>query len=308
VGLDEASMSRLRALAARLPKRPVGILRTLWYQSQRLDPRRLWLHRRFQQLNAGAAGDEMVLRPGLRLGVDPQAREPFEWFCFRSPEMVAELDGFLSQVAGRRRLLDVGACHGLFALAFTQGHPDAAALAVEPSPLAWEVLESNLRRNAGARVTPVRAAVGAAPGILRMRFAWHHLEAASESPDSPNDPGTISIPVRTLDDLREELAFRPDVMKVDVEGYEIFALRGARRLLDEDRPLLFLEAHPQRIRELGGSMRELWDLLAAPGYRAFDLHGRPVAAEAFAALDSVSRFRFAPGAALIADTKMAELL
>jgi FkbM family methyltransferase len=303
-------MSRLRSLprrlAALLPEPQLGALRNLWYRSQRLDPRRLWLRRRFRRLNAGAAGDEIVLRPGLRLGIDPQAREPFEWFCFRSPEMVAELDGFLAQVAGRRRLLDVGACHGLFALAFTQGHPEAAALAVEPSPLAWEVLESNLRRNAGARVTPVRAAAGAAPGVLRMRFAWHHLEAAP--PDSPGGPGTVSIPVRTLDGLRDEQAFRPDVMKVDVEGYEVFALRGAQRILAEDRPLLFLEAHPQRIRELGGSMRELWDLLVELGYKAFDLRGRPVGAAAFASLDAVSRFRFAPVAALVTDSKMADLL
>jgi FkbM family methyltransferase len=205
--------------------------------------------------------------------------------------MVAELDGFLSHSAGRQCLLDVGACHGLFSLAFTQGRSDAAALAVEPSPLAWDVLESNLRRNAEARVTPVRAAVGAEPGVLRMRFSWHHLEA---SPEAGGEDESIEIPLRTLDGIREELAFRPDAMKVDVEGYEIFALRGARRILGEDRPLLFLEAHPDRIRELGGSMRELWDLLADFGYRASDLRGRAVGAKAFAALGSVSRFYFSP--------------
>jgi FkbM family methyltransferase len=283
-----------RLAAALLPEPQLRVLRTLWHRSQALDPRRLWLRRAFRRLNAGAAPDEIVLRSGLRLAIDPQAREPFEWFCFRSPEMVAELDGFLSRVEGRQRLLDVGACHGLFSLAFTQGRPEAKALAVEPSPLAWEVLEANVRRNPGARVTPLRAAVGAEPGVLRMRFSWHHLEA---SPESTDDPDAISIPLRTLDDVREERAFRPDVMKVDVEGYEIFVLRGAQRILDEDRPLLFLEAHPRRLQELGGSMKELWDLLAGSGYRALDLHGSPVSAGAFAAQDSISRFYFLPGTA-----------
>jgi len=285
-------MSLLRRLAATLlSDRQVDRLRRLWHRSQALDPRRLWLLRRFRRLNADAAADEIVLRPGLRLIIDPQAREPFEWFCFRSPEMVAELDGFLSRTADRRRLLDVGACHGLFSLAFTQDDPEAEALAVEPSPLAWGVLESNVRLNAGARVVPMRAAVGASPGLLRMRFSWHHLEAAPESAD---DPASVEIPLRTLDGIREELAFRPDVMKVDVEGYEIFALRGARRTLSEDRPVLFLEAHPRRIQELGGSMRELWSLLADSGYQAFDLRGTPMGAEAFAAVASTSRFQFLP--------------
>ena len=290
-----------RLLSVFLPDRQLDGLRTFWHRAQRLDPRRRRLHRAFRRLNADTGPDEIVLRPGLRLAIDPQAREPFEWFCFRSPEMVAELDGFLSRATGYRRLLDVGACHGLFSLAFTQGHPETEALAVEPSPLAWDVLEANVRRNAAARVTPVRAAVGAEPGVLRMRFSWHHLEA---SPEAAGDPAAVEISLRTLDDIREELEFRPDVMKVDVEGYEIFALRGARRILKEDRPVLFLEAHPQRIRELGGSMRELWDLLSEAGYRALDLRGAPMDAESFAALDSVSRLCFFP----VEDSKMPELL
>jgi FkbM family methyltransferase len=277
-----------RLAAALLPERPLNLLRGLWHRSQVFDPRRLRLRRRHRRLNAGATADEIVLRPGLRLGIDPQAREPFEWFCFRSPEMVRELDGFLAGSARCRRLLDVGACHGLFALAFTQGRPDAAALAVEPSPLAWEILETNVRSNPAARVTPVRAAVGAETGVLRMRFSWHHLEAVSQN-EAGDEPGIVSIPLRTLDGLSDEMGFRPDVLKLDVEGYEIFALRGARRILREDRPLLFLEIHPQRIAELGGSLRELWDLLAADGYGLRTLDGAPMNAGPFAALDATTR-------------------
>jgi FkbM family methyltransferase len=286
-----------RFAAAVLPARPLQALRTLWHRGQTIDPRRLRLQRVHRRLNAGAVADEMVLRPGLRLTIDPQARESFEWFCFRSPEMVRELDGFLAQSAGCRRLLDVGACHGLFALAFTQGRPDAAALAIEPSPLAWEILEANVRSNPGARVTPVQTAVGAAPGVLRMSYSWHHLEAAPETAETAptaGSPEMLSIPLRTLDSLREERAFRPDVMKVDVEGYEIAVLRGAGRILSEDRPILFLEVHPQRIRELGGSLRELGDLLGGYGYRLFDLHGAPLDSRRFAGLDATARLYCAP--------------
>jgi FkbM family methyltransferase len=287
-----STAGRARRLAAiLLPERPLQALRTLWHRAQALDPRRLYSWRRFRRLNRGAAADEMVLRPGLRLAVDPQAREPFEWFCFRSPEMVDELDAFLARAADRRRFLDVGACHGLFSLAFTQGRPGAEAVAVEPSPLAWEVLESNLRRNAGARVTPLQAAVGAAPGRLTMRYSWHHLEA---SPDGAGEPGTVEIPLRTVDLLCAELGFRPDLMKIDVEGYELAALRGARGILKESRPLVFLEVHPARIAELGGSLRELTDLLAELGYRVCGLEGAPVSPARLAALDSVARFLCRP--------------
>jgi FkbM family methyltransferase len=280
-----------RLAAAVIPERPLQALRALWYRARALDPRRLFHQRRFRQLNRGAAADEIVLRPGLRLAVDRQAREPFEWFCFRAPEMVAELDAFLARSSDRCCFLDVGACYGLFSLAFTHGRPGAQAVAVEPSPLAWEVLESNLRRNSGARVTPLQVAVGAAPGTLTMRYSWHHLEAL---PEAAGDPTAIEIPLRTLDLLCAELGFRPDVVKIDVEGYELAALRGARRILEENQPLLFLEIHPARIVELGGSIRELSDLLSAFGYRIFDLDGTPVTPARLAAMDAVSRFLCQP--------------
>jgi FkbM family methyltransferase len=280
-----------RLATALIPERPLQALRTLWYRARTLDPRRLYHRRRFRRLNRGAAADEIILRPGLRLAIDRQAREPFEWFCFRAPEMVAELDAFLARSTDRCRFLDVGACYGLFSLAFTHGRPSAQAVAVEPSPLAWEVLESNLRKNSGARVTPLQAAVGAAPGKLTMRYSWHHLEAL---PEAAGDPAAIEIPLSTLDLLCTDLGFRPDVVKVDVEGYELAALRGARRILEENRPLVFLEIHPARIVELGGSIRELSDLLSAFGYRIFDLDGTPVPPARLAAMDAVSRFLCQP--------------
>lgn len=281
-----------RLLARVLPDRALRPLRTLWHRAQTLDPRRIALHRRFLRLNRGAAGDEIVLRPGLSLAVDRQAREPFEWFCFRSPEMVAELDGFLGRSRECRRFLDVGACHGLFALAFAQGRPETEAVAVDPSPLAWEVLEANVRKNPGARVTPVRAALGEAPGTLAMRYSWHHLEA---DPEAAGSPGTVEVPLRTVDALCAELGFHPDVVKVDVEGYELAVLRGALRTLREDRPVLFLELHPQRLRELGRSAGEVAALLEDLGYRVFDLRGAPVATARLAAASAVARFRCEPG-------------
>jgi FkbM family methyltransferase len=204
----------------------------------------------------------MALRQEMTLAVDDRARNGFEYFCYRDLDMVRELDGFLAQRSGRLRLLDVGACHGLFSLAFTSGRAEAAALAVDPSPVAFEVLRSNLALNPRLRVLAAQAALGARPGIIPMRANWHHLEAVGDGEIAEDAQG---VPVQTVDDLCARHDFRPDVLKIDVEGYELEVLRGAASTLAL-RPLIFLELHPKRIRTLGGSLEAIEGILHRHGY------------------------------------------
>jgi FkbM family methyltransferase len=266
-------------------------LYTLWHRLLASDPRLLARAARFRRFNRGAGADEIVLRPGLRLAIDPRSREPFEYFCFRSLEMSRELDAFIHEMGARRRFLDVGACHGVFALAFAQGRPDARALALEPSPPAHRILADNLGRNGLQNVILKPVAAGAVPGRVRMRQVWHHLEAV---PDAEDGEGLVDLPVETVDDLCARLGFRPDLMKIDVEGYELAVLVGARETLARERPRLFLELHPERLRELGGSVEEVVSLLTGIGYRFMRLDGAPLHAAAVASRRSVSRFLCVP--------------
>jgi hypothetical protein len=104
----------------------------------------------------------------------------------------------------------------------------------------------------------------------------------------------VEIPLRTVDLLCAELDFRPDAMKIDVEGYELAVLRGARGTLTASRPLVFLEIHPARIAELGGSLGELNGLLAELGYQVLDLSGVLVPPARLVELDAVTRFLCRP--------------
>ncbi len=312
-------------------------LYALWHRAARLDPRRLRLAARFRRWNRGARQDEIVVRPGLRLRIDPRSREPFEWFCFRSVEMARELDAFARAMPCRRRFLDIGACHGIFALAFAHGRPGVRAVAVEPSAIAHEILAANIALAGLGNIEPRQVACGAAAGSLRMRQVWHHLEAVPEEAAAPDgaagaagseasassdgaagadrshgaagpagagiaaaaEPaaaavagagGTLlDVPMRSVDNLCAELGFRPDLVKVDVEGYELGVLRGAREILGALQPLLFLELHPDHLRRLGHSPRQVVELLAGLGYRFRGLGGEPLDGARVAALSRVSR-------------------
>ncbi len=190
--------------------------------------------------------------------------------------MVRELDCFLALSRSKTTLVDVGALHGLFSLAFVHGRPEARAVAVEPEPSACEVIAAHLRSNGIANVALAKVAVGAEAGAIPMVLRGPHLEAVSE-PESRSSPAEVlAIASTTVDDLCRELDLHADIMKIDVEGYELHVLRGSERVLREDRPDIMLELHPEQIARLGGSVGDLVGYLADLGYRFRDLRGGPI--------------------------------
>jgi FkbM family methyltransferase len=234
------------------------------------------LKRRFDLRNANAAEGEIVLRDNLSLAIHPDSLLAFEYFCFRSPEMVAELDAFISRIRPCHRLLDVGALHGIFSLVFVAGRHEASAVAVDASPRAFSKLLYNVHKNKFRTVTTVECALSDKMGSLPMHYEWEHAVAA---PMSGQSQKTLEVQMRTGDELCESIGFEPDTIKIDVEGHEIKVLRGLKRMISRHRPLVFLEVHSSRIATEGDDVTEIVEFLARLGYAAIDICGRSIALE-----------------------------
>jgi FkbM family methyltransferase len=80
---------------------------------------------------------------------------------------------------------------------------------------------------------------------------------------------TFDVKLTTLDQLIEEVGV-PDVIKMDIEGAEVAALRGAKELLARHAPKWLIELHGV---ECGRGVREI---LSKHGYRFFDIESQPV--------------------------------
>lgn len=78
--------------------------------------------------------------------------------------------------------------------------------------------------------------------------------------------GGNNVRIRTLDTVVAEAAVRPDVIKVDVEGFEFEVLRGAEYVLGNVRPVLLIEIHPPQLKLSGGSDQAIIGFLEARGY------------------------------------------
>jgi len=194
-------------------------------------------------------------------------------------------------LSGAPVCLHVGASDGRHSYVMTQAAPKARIYAIEPSAFSFEVLKLTLAWHGIAdRVTPVHAAVGEKPGEMllvtprkitgRMGRAYAFVaETAPEGKVRPDlqDTGMElqPTPVITLDGFCEDRGIaKVDFIRMDIEGAELMALKGAAHILDRDRPHVLLEIHPQMLSaRFDGDAAQVVALFLARGYRMFALNG-----------------------------------
>lgn len=133
-------------------------------------------------------------------------------------------------------LLDCGANYGYWSvLASSRPFGAHKAIAIEPSEQNYAKLTNNSRVN-GNRFETMKCAIGAGRGTARLSGTKH--EAFSIAGDSANGE---EVPVIALDDLIRDQQVSPEgkyLVKLDVEGVEIDAMKGGQRLMEADSVLL----------------------------------------------------------------------
>jgi FkbM family methyltransferase len=172
-------------------------------------------------------------------------------------------------------VIDVGAHVGLHALMFSRRvGPMGRVLAVEPSPASARLLRQHIAWNDCHNVEVIEAAAG--DRQEQVSFTFHpdatHPHGFANSLAYKSGGATNVVPMTTIDAICAGRT--PHLIKMDVEGAELLALRGARETLARCSPILIIAIHPDELRVLGASPTELVGFLDAFGYQGRDLDGR----------------------------------
>jgi FkbM family methyltransferase len=170
------------------------------------------------------------------------------------------------------RVLDAGANIGVFSLhAATCVGPTGRVWAVEAHPETAEILRRNVRENDALQIEVVNCALGANPGVAEL---FENL-AANRGASSliALDSSTRGQPVRveSIDRLWPDDR-RLDLLKMDIEGSEVPALRGSKKILSRaDAPWVICESSVLALPHADGEQQraEIFHLLEAKGYRLF---------------------------------------
>ncbi len=174
-------------------------------------------------------------------------------------------------------VLDVGASLGLWTvqLARTARSVGAEIWAVEPAPANVRWLERNVTLNSLNQLVQIYPiALGSAPGSLKIKL--NDPDGGNAEVAFEEEPGASVVQVRRMDDLPR--ARSVSFIKLDVEGFELEILRGARQLLEKDHPVVFGEFSrsclEERGEDLGAFLREL-DQLGYQSHKVALSRSRP---------------------------------
>lgn len=204
-------------------------------------------------------------RFGIACGIDGAAQSDPVAQSYRSGDLGPI--GLLLSVARAAvrpgaRVLDLGAHIGGFACAMAAR--GCRVLAVEASPRNVALLDASRRHNDFRDLHVEQAAVGDHEGEIRFQAngPWGQVAAGE---------GGVRVPMTTVDAILERHGWSEvDFVKLDVEGYEVRALRGGARLLSgADAPPVFFESNSHTLAAFGETPESLRAEFLVRGYTVY---------------------------------------
>jgi FkbM family methyltransferase len=137
--------------------------------------------------------------------------------------------------------LDVGANVGDFTLK-ARASGASCVVAFEPVPETFRLLEAAVRKD--QRVRPICSAAGEIEGTISFFVPLHFESSTCASRDinitdvDPKESREIVVPITTIDNFCKSEGIYFDVIKIDVEGYELEVIKGLQEMLKVAPPAL----------------------------------------------------------------------
>ena len=169
---------------------------------------------------------------------------------------------------GKGAVLDIGANIGIMTVHLSRRVPNSTIHAFEPIPENLSVLRKVTDKYRVSRLKIYETAVGDHEGEVKMilpRNGKTRMQGLShvkhETITEWNDGDEYAVPLNTLDNLLNGEPIQG--IKIDVENFEYFALKGGKRILENNKPVIYAELWDNDNRT------HCLDLLSGFDYRPF---------------------------------------
>lgn len=172
-------------------------------------------------------------------------------------------------------VIDIGAHIGTFTLvAAKKVGPTGQVFAFEPLLKNFLLLKKNVEANGYTNVTVVNKAISDENGSAKLFLSNEDNFGDQRIYDSVENRKFLKIKTVTLDSFLSKLK-KVDVIKMDIQGSEIKALKGATKLLNKNNNIkLFTEVWPKALRQAGGSANQYLKLLKNNKFELYEIDSR----------------------------------
>ncbi|MGH7214919.1 MAG: FkbM family methyltransferase [Tepidisphaeraceae bacterium] len=168
-------------------------------------------------------------------------------------------------------VFDVGAGKGYWAQRFAWRWPEAHFFCLEPLPADAPQLGEACAVDLRLHFVP--CAVGDAPGEVAMNAA-EVADSSSLLTADESGANIVRVPVETLDGLIDaDRVPAPDLIKIDVQGFEMHVLRGARKRALESAEVVLIEVNLYAFAPGTPLAHEVMAFMVEAGFRLYDIAG-----------------------------------
>ena len=165
--------------------------------------------------------------------------------------------------------VDIGANSGYFSLLVSSILGTAGKIfAIEPTPSTYERMVKNIQYNNFKNIKPYNVALSEKSG-----FSYIFVDPVSDGSNSlveNQNRRKYKVTLSTLDDIM--LPSLPDLVKIDVEGFEYEVLKGASKtILENEKVRLIIEQNRHWLRVRKQGYDNVINLLRENGFKIFEI-------------------------------------
>jgi FkbM family methyltransferase len=219
----------------------------------------------------------VVTRRGATFHLD--LHDMVDWYVYYDFEVPAMTTLFSLMKQGDW-IVDIGANMGAVTLAAADRvGPAGHVFSFEPHPDNFRRLRHNVSLNNYSNLTLIQKGLGERATTLPMTTEREDNKGLYRVEELPKKGNAALVEVVTLDEylMDQGPLSHIDLIKIDVEGYEMKVLAGAKNTIQRFRPTLFVEVVDSQLVEFGDSAEELVSAISQLGYCAVDSEsGEPV--------------------------------
>jgi len=198
-----------------------------------------------------------------------------QWYVYWDLHEI-QRDNLYGLVKEGDTILDVGTNVGETLLNFAKLTGEKGFVyGFEPDAKNYSAVQKNISLNDFSNLHVFNLGVSDKKETLKLYRVDEHnfgMNRVLQDDENTEDLYFTEMQTTTLDDIVEENDIsKIDLIKIDIEGYEMHALRGATKLLKVFKPPLFIEVGYTRLIKNGTSPNEMFKFLEGFGYTIF--HG-----------------------------------